>query len=278
MDTSELGDLWGKTLRSAIPTTDQFDRLARSVLETFATGDTRFLRHINNRSDRVMARTGQHFDAENFDLAMARAFVADEMGFRSWDELNGAVNDRSPGARPMLFHYAVAAMDMGNFSSLETTIGGPAHFHDRIVDWHENGLFDDEPETLAEIFAASCMLGHAKTAEYLLDKGVDPYAGMKTGLAGFHYAVSGGRLDVTRLLIDRKVPVGIRNMYGGTVFEQALWSAINEHSPNHASIIEALIESGVEIETGTLDWWETQEAPSDETKKRVADALRQIAV
>jgi len=107
-----------------------------------------------------------------------------------------------------------------------------------------------------------------------LDKGVDPLAGTKTGLNGFHYAASSGRPAVIRLLIGRKVPMEVRNMYGGTVFEQALWSAINEYTPDHAEIIEALIDAGAEIEPGTLEWWQGQNVPSAETKERVAAALR----
>jgi hypothetical protein len=93
-------------------------------------------------------------------------------------------------------------------------------------------------------------------------------------LNAFHYAASSGRLDVIKLLIERKVPMEVRNMYGGTIFEQAIWSAINEYTPDHAAIVEALIEAGAVIEPGTLEWWEKPNVPSDETKHRVADALR----
>lgn len=55
-----------------------------------------------------------------------------------------------------------------------------------------------------------------RTAEFLLDKGVDPYAGMKTWLAGPHYAVSSGHLDTVKMLIEQKVSFEIKNNYGGT--------------------------------------------------------------
>lgn len=173
-----------------------------------------------------------------------------------------------------LWQRAVKALDEGNFTSLESTLGGSAGFDRQIIKWFGAGKFDGQAEMLAEALSCVCMLGRIETARYLLDNGVDPLTGMKTGLNGFHYAVSGGRLDVVKLLINRKVPMETRNMYGGSVWEQALWSAINEHKPDHAAVIEALIEAGAEIEPGTLEWWNEQPVPSAETKRRVAYALR----
>lgn len=173
-----------------------------------------------------------------------------------------------------LWFRAVKDLDEGNFSSLSAALGGPEGFDRQIVDWYENGNFDEEPGMLAEALTCACMLGRTETARYLLDKGVDPLSGIKTGLNGFHYAASGGRLDVIKLLIERKVSMEIENMYGGTVLGQALWSAINEHTRNHAEIIEVLIEAGAGIEPETLDWWNAQNVPSAETKKRVAEAMQ----
>ena len=62
-------------------------------------------------------------------------------------------------------------------------------------------------------------------------------------------------------------------MYGGTVFDQAIWSAVNEYSPDHAAIVEALLEAGAVVEPGYAKWWEEQDVPSVETKERVASAL-----
>jgi len=271
MDHHELDQLWRKTLRS--PTQEQFELLAQGVVVLYLSGDSRFRQHIENRFNRVTKRTGVRLDAKNFDLVMARAFIADEIGFKSWDALTERIENSSTEKLPILFLYAIAAMEMGNFSSLESTIGGQEAFDGQIINWFEKGYFAGEQETLAEVFAAACMLGHAKSAEYLLEKGVDPYAGMKTGLAGFHYAASSGRLEVIELLIERRVPMEVRNMYGGTVLGQALWSAVNEYTPDHAAIIEALIDAGAIIEHGTLEWWNDQSVPSFETKRRVALAL-----
>jgi hypothetical protein len=118
------------------------------------------------------------------------------------------------------------------------------------------------------------MLGRIATVRYLLDKGVDPYAGMKTGLAGPHYAVSSGHLELVQVLIEKKIGLEVKNSYGGTILEQALWSAVNEHKPTHAVVIEALINAGATIPNGTREWWNEQTIPFPRTKTRVADMLR----
>lgn len=173
-----------------------------------------------------------------------------------------------------LWHRAMTDLDKGNFSSLEAVLGGPAGFDRHIVDWYEKGNFASEPEMLGEALTCACMLGRTETARYLLDNGVDPYAGMKTWLAGPHYAVSGGHLEIVKMLVEKNVPLDVENLYGGTMLGQALWSAVNEHKTSHAEIIEALIDAGAEIEPGTLEWWNEQPVPSVETKRRIAEALR----
>jgi hypothetical protein len=173
-----------------------------------------------------------------------------------------------------LWQYAVKALDAGDFSRLEKLLGGPSGFDAQIVNWYDAGHFENEPDALAEALTCACMLGRTATARYLLDKGIDPYAGMKTWLAGPHYAVSSGHIETVKMLIEKNVPLEVANLYGGTMLGQALWSAVNEHQDSHAPIIETLIEAGAEIELGTLEWWEKQDVPSSETKQRVSAALR----
>ena len=169
---------------------------------------------------------------------------------------------------------AVDALEKGDFSRLEHELGGPEGFDHQIIEWFDDGQFEDAPETLAEALSCACMLGRTETAAYLIDHGVDPYAGMKTWLAGPHYAVSSGHLDTVQMLLDKKIPLEVKNLHDGTMLGQAFWSAVNEHKPSHADIIEALIKAGAVVEPGTLEWWEVQNVPSDETKERVTIALR----
>lgn len=145
--------------------------------------------------------------------------------------------------RQLLFRDAVYHLDAGNYSLLE-----------ELLDQHRLSLINllvaaGEPKvSMEQAFTWACMLGRTRDAEFLLDKGVDPLAGYNTGLNGFHYAASSGHLDIVKLLIERKVPKEVRNMYGGTVLGQAVWSAINEARPDHVGIIEALLDAGAKID------------------------------
>jgi tetratricopeptide (TPR) repeat protein len=266
--------MWSELLRSDVSSAEDYERLAQRVVEVYESGDARFREHIKNRSARVTESTGQSFDADNFDLAMARAFVADEIGFSSWDALSDEISDPTNRKYPILFHYAIAALWRGDFTALDQTIGGDDAFFEKIVDWYENGYLNAEPETMEEAFAAACWLGHVRSAEFLLNKGVDPYAGMRTGLSGFHWAASSGKLDVIKLLVERKVPMEVKSMYDSTPLGQALWSAINENSPDHAEIIETLVMNGAHVWPGTLEWWEEQEVQEKDTKEKVSRVLK----
>jgi hypothetical protein len=274
MNRKDLRQMCSEILRSDNSSAENYDVLAHGVIEVYRSEDDNFRQHIKDRARRVTETTGQEFDADNFDIEMARAFIADEIGFTGWEELIQAVNDPERREYPILFHYAMAALWRGGFTALEQTLGGPDVFDDQIIGWYESGYLMAEPETMAELFAAACWLGHAKTVEYLLDNGVDPHAGMRTGLSGFHWAASSGKLEVVELLIDRKIPTEVKSMYDSTPLGQALWSAINEHTESHAAIVERLIEGGAHVWPDTLEWWLKQDVPSIETKDRIANALR----
>jgi ankyrin repeat protein len=272
MTRAELQDLWSKTLRAEVQSEEEYDRLVDGVRRMY-NSDDRFREHIKNRFHRVSEHTGQPFDPGSFDLPMARAFIADETGFASWDELTAYITNPSNTTVPMLFRYAVAALWRGDFTALEQTIGRE-RFYSQIEGWFEKGYFADEPETFAEAFAASCWLGQTKAAGFLLDKGVDPYAGVRTGLSGFHWAASSGQLEIIKLLIERRVPMEVKGMYNNTVLGQALYSAANEHTDQHADIVKALLEAGAHVWPGTWSWWQDQVVPSPETKEKISSALK----
>jgi hypothetical protein len=186
-----------------------------------------------------------------------------------------AFNARKLDAMNDLWKQAIKDITDGAYFRIQKTLGGGDAFDKQIIDWFESGYFENEPEALAETVTCASFLGRARVVAHLLDHGVDPVAGMRSGMNGFHYAASCGQLEVVKLMIDRKVPTEVVNRYGGTVLGQALWSAIYEHEETHAEIIEVLIAGGATIQPGTLDWWEEQEVPSAETKDRVSTALRQ---
>jgi hypothetical protein len=93
---------------------------------------------------------------------------------------------------------------------------------------------------IEQAFIYACLYGRTAIASFLLDQDVDPAATTGTGQTGMHLAADGGHLETIQMLIDRKVPLNLKNSYGGTVLGQAIWSAANEPKPEHAAIIEAL--------------------------------------
>lgn len=117
----------------------------------------------------------------------------------------------------------------------------------RIVEWVEAGKFDKEPEALAEALSSACFNGRTEVARYLLDRGVDPAAGNGTGMNAIHWAANRGQLEVVKLLLERKAPLEIRNMYGGTVLGATVWAACNEPRPNQVQVIETLLEAGADV-------------------------------
>jgi hypothetical protein len=150
-----------------------------------------------------------------------------------------------------LWRDSVLGLDRGDFSRLEPLFDERRSAEGskcRIVDWWEKGYFDNEPKALREALTRACFLGRTRVAEFLLDRGVDPAAGVGTGLAAFHWAANRGHLDTVKLLIDRRAPLEQLNMYDGTVLGCAVFSAINEPRADHVPIIEALIAAGAKLE------------------------------
>jgi tetratricopeptide (TPR) repeat protein len=272
MINGELGKKFAQFLRSG--SRDELDELVRLVLERHERSEP-FREHVSSRLRQIDEAAGVALESGEFDTAAARVLIADEAGFSGWSDLIDTIEHRREDLYPPIFRYAIAAMRRGDFTALDDVLGGSEGFELNVRDWHERGYFASEPETLNEIFSAACMVGHESVAAYLLDNGVDPNAGMRTGLNGFHYAASSGRPQIIKLLIDRGVDPEVKNAFDGTVLGQALWSAVNEHTDRHAEVVELLVRSGAHVWPETLDWWNAQPVPSDTTRERVAAVLRE---
>jgi hypothetical protein len=149
-----------------------------------------------------------------------------------------------------MFDDALQGLHRGDFSRLEPLFdAGPARAsRPRIIDWHEEGRFRDQPKALAEALSCACFLGRTRVAAYLLTHGIDPSAGAGTGLDALHWAANRGQLEAVRLLVRAKAPLETRSMYGGTALGTAIWSAINEPRPDHPRIIEELLKAGARLE------------------------------
>lgn len=107
-----------------------------------------------------------------------------------------------------------------------------------------------------QAFISACQYGRNSICEFMLDHGVDPAAQANIGQTGLHYAAHYGQLRTVNMLIQRGAPLEVKNMYGGTVLGQALWSAFNEPHKDHLAIVEALIAFGAKIDPNWTKWIE----------------------
>ena len=99
-----------------------------------------------------------------------------------------------------------------------------------------------------EAFRYACAYRSNNVVEFLLAKGVDLAEHSGDGQTAAHYAVIGGHLDTLKLLLRSNPPLEAKNMYGGTVLGQALWSAAHGGDPEvYIAILEALIAAGAEV-------------------------------
>jgi hypothetical protein len=149
-----------------------------------------------------------------------------------------------------IFCAAVRDLEEGNFSRLEPlfrNLSGASHASCQIIEWYDLGYFKNEPKALNEALACACFNGRTRVAKFLMDRGVDVIAGDATGMNGFHSAASRAHLETVKLLIERKVPMEIKNMYGGTVLGQTVWSAIHEAGPDRSEVIKALLDAGADV-------------------------------
>jgi hypothetical protein len=142
------------------------------------------------------------------------------------------------------FEDAVHGLESGDFSRLEPIFSGDSGASPIILQWHEQGLFRDEPEALAEALTCACFLGKTDVAEYFLKQGLAPSGGAATGLDALHWAANRGQLKTVQLLIQYGAPLNTRSMYGGTPAGTAVWSAINEPRADHLRIIEEVLSAG----------------------------------
>jgi hypothetical protein len=99
-----------------------------------------------------------------------------------------------------------------------------------------------------QAFIDACSSGRTEIAEFLLEQGVDPSSQGRIGQTGLHFAAHTGHLETIQMLLAHHVPLEEKNMYGGTVLGQTLWSAYNEPRPDHLPIIEALIAAGAQVQ------------------------------
>jgi len=106
-------------------------------------------------------------------------------------------------------------------------------------------------EELGRGFVWACGYGCNDVVEFLLGYGVDPAAGTRVDMTGLHLAAHEGHLDTVKVLLAHNAPLEVKNVYGGTVLDQTLWSAVHHPMPSHREIVKTLIAAGAKVED---DW------------------------
>jgi hypothetical protein len=97
-------------------------------------------------------------------------------------------------------------------------------------------------------FHHACEWGRLNVIEFLLDKGVSLNGHSGDGQTPLHGAAICGQLETIKFLLKLKPPLEARNIYGGTVLGQTLWSAAHGGDPKlYSAIIETLIEAGAKL-------------------------------
>ena len=102
-------------------------------------------------------------------------------------------------------------------------------------------------EERAKGFVWACGYGHNDVVAFLLDYGVDPGVGAGVDMTGLHLAAHEGHLDTVKLLLAHGAPIEVKNVYGGTVLGQTLWSVIHHPMPEHREIVETLLAAGAQV-------------------------------
>jgi len=101
---------------------------------------------------------------------------------------------------------------------------------------------------LQSAFLYACGGGQKEVVEFLLTKGVDLADGGRVGQTPLHWAVIDGQLEMVKLLLKHNPPLESRNIYGGTVLGQTMWSAAHGGDAKvYAEIIKTLIEAGARV-------------------------------
>jgi ankyrin repeat protein len=101
---------------------------------------------------------------------------------------------------------------------------------------------------LQAAFRNACTWGRLNVVEFLLDKHIDLSGHHGGGQSPMHCAAIGGQLETIKFLLKQNAPLEVKNMYGGTVLGQALWSAAHGGDPTvYAAIIQTLIEAGARV-------------------------------
>ena len=170
--------------------------------------------------------------------------------------LNGPLGENAPGTALELIRRG-AMMDIRHAAALGDLDLIQCFFYEEDLPASVIPLPPDENGAkllIEQAFIYACQYGQNRICKFLLDQGVDSSSQADVGQTGLHYAAHHGQLETVKMLIARNAPLEVKNMYGGTVLGQALWSAFNEPHKNHLQIVEVLIDAGAVVEPDWNKW------------------------
>ncbi|HEV8426478.1 MAG TPA: ankyrin repeat domain-containing protein [Pyrinomonadaceae bacterium] len=101
---------------------------------------------------------------------------------------------------------------------------------------------------LQSAFNHACAWGRLNVVEFLLEKDVNLGGHHGDGQTPMHCAAITGQLETIKFLLKQDAPLEAKNIYGGTVLGQTLWSAAHGGDPKvYAEIIKLLIAAGARV-------------------------------
>jgi len=101
---------------------------------------------------------------------------------------------------------------------------------------------------LNEALRQACVYGRTELVPLLAERGADLAYGGGDGETPAHMAVIGGHLDTLKALLAYRPPLEQKNVYGGTVVGQTLWSAAHGgDADRYIKLLETLLSAGAEL-------------------------------
>jgi hypothetical protein len=136
----------------------------------------------------------------------------------------------------------VGRLDLLEADRVEASLGKDGALQSETA---QQELLQDE---LQEGLFFACQFGRNSVVDFLLKMGVDLKVSDSRGQSVLHHAVIGGQARTVRLLLEHKLPLETKNTYGGTVLDQALWSAAHGGDPDaFIAVLEALTAAGARM-------------------------------
>jgi ankyrin repeat protein len=160
-----------------------------------------------------------------------------------WQPLTAALANGRPEAAEFLANHG-ARLDLEGAAGVGWLDAVKKFFND------DGSLKANATKALMEAgFRWACEYGRTSVVKFLLQRGVDLGAQDRNGQTGLHWAAIGGHFETIQLLLERRAPLEVKNVYGGTVLDQACWAAVNTGPAiDFVPIVEMLIAAGANVD------------------------------